>query len=341
MSSELEFDSLLLVSFGGPEGPDDVMPFLENVLRGKPVPPERKLEVADHYMHLGGVSPINEQNRNLLQAIRSKLPEYGIDLPIYWGNRNWHPLLADTLRTMRNDGRKRSLAFFTSIFSSYSGCRQYRENIAEARKEVMEEKQGLPPEIEKVRNGFNHPLFIEAQVQLLQTALAESKQPESLVLFSAHSIPMSMSEHCHYQQQLHEAAGLIAQQCGVSGWEVVYQSRSGPPTQPWLEPDICDRIRALASSGQTKRCVVVPLGFVSDHMEVLYDLDTEAKSVCQDLDIEFSRVQTVGTNEFFVRMICELISERVLGTARRFVGQGPALPDRCPDDCCLYPRLSR
>ena len=253
------FDSLLVLSFGGPEGHDDVIPFLENVLRGKNVPRERMLEVAEHYYQFEGVSPINAQNRALIAALETELRRRDIQLPIYWGNRNWHPLLVDTLRQMVADGRKRALAFFTSIFSSYSGCRQYRENIAVAQAAVGPQA----PQVEKVRMGFNHPEFIAAQSELLETALRKLVNPSTAtVLFSAHSIPLSMSENCRYVEQLRSAAELIAQAVGVPNWEIVYQSRSGPPSQPWLEPDVCDRIAQLATSG-VKSLALVPLGFIS------------------------------------------------------------------------------
>jgi protoporphyrin/coproporphyrin ferrochelatase len=240
-AGQIAYDSILLVSFGGPEGPDDVMPFLENVLRGKNVPRERMLEVAEHYQHFGGVSPINAQNRELMAAIESELRRRGIALPIYWGNRNWHPLFPDTLRQMAEDGKRRALAFFTSMFSCYSGCRQYRENILAAQEQVG----AGAPAVEKVRMGFNHPAFIEAQADLLRRALQQlgaAPGEEVTVLFAAHSIPMTMADNCRYVEQLRLSAGLIAAEVGHDSWEVVYQSRSGPPAQPWLEPDVCDRI---------------------------------------------------------------------------------------------------
>ncbi len=336
----MSYDSILLVSFGGPEGPDDVIPFLENVLRGKNVPRERMLEVAEHYQHFGGVSPINEQCRQLISAVEPELRRMGIDLPIYWGNRNWTPLLPDTLRQMRDEGKQHALAFFTNMFSCYSGCRQYRENIAAAREAVGPDA----PRVDKVRFGYNHPLFIQAQSELLRqslNALANQADDRIRVLFTAHSIPLSMSDHCNYVQQLKEASRLVAEAAGNPNWELVYQSRSGPPQQPWLEPDVCDRIEQLASEG-IAAVVIVPIGFVSDHMEVLFDLDTEAKDTCEKLGLGFVRTPSVGTHPAFVKMICELIQERLQASQDRpAIGNHPACHDVCPENCCLYPQQRR
>lgn len=340
MTNPYPFDSILLVSFGGPEGPEDVLPFLENVLRGKNVPRERMLEVVEHYQHFGGVSPINAQNRALIAALRGELDAAGISLPIYWGNRNWNPMLPDTLRQMRADGRHRAIAFFTSMFSCYSGCRQYRENIQVAQQEVGE---GVPA-VEKVRKGFNHPLFIEAQADLVRKSIlqiAEERRVAAQLLFTAHSIPMSMADNSNYVKQLKEAAKLVATAVGSENWELVFQSRSGPPQQPWLEPDVCDRIEQLKVSGTTD-VVIIPLGFVSDHMEVLFDLDTEAKDTCERLGLGMVRVPSVGTHRLFVKMICELIQERIENwSTRAAIGDLPASHDVCPVDCCLYPQQRR
>jgi len=352
MSDQTPFDSILLVSFGGPEGPDEVLPFLENVLRGKNVPRERMLEVVEHYQHFGGVSPINAQNRSLIAALRTELDANGIDLPIYWGNRNWHPMLAETLREMKADGRQRAVAFFTSMFSCYSGCRQYRENIQVAQQEVGE---GAPA-VQKVRKGFNHPLFIEAQADLVLQGLeqiAASKRAAVKLLFTAHSIPMSMADNSNYVKQLKEAARLVASKVTLKvassvastgnpeNWELVFQSRSGPPQQPWLEPDVCDRIEQLAAEGITD-VAIIPLGFVSDHMEVLFDLDTEAKDTCKKLGLGMVRVASVGTHPLFVKMICELLRERIEDWPNRAaIGDLPASHDVCPVDCCLYPQPRR
>ena len=336
MNTELPpFDSIILVSFGGPEGPDDVMPFLENVLRGKPVPRERMLEVAEHYNHFGGVSPINEQNRDLLNAMSEELSAAGIDLPIYWGNRNWHPMLPDTLQKMKDDGKKRALAFFTSMFSCYSGCRQYRENIAAAQEQVGPDA----PIVQKVRMGFNHPGFIEAMAKSVGDSLNTLQIPAAEVktLFTAHSIPMSMADNCDYVKQLTEACRLVAEANGISDWQLVFQSRSGPPQQPWLEPDVCDVINDLAKEQPPNGLIVAPIGFISDHMEVMFDLDEEASDTCKEHGIPFSRAATVGTTHSFVAMIRELIQERLEeGAEKRAMGPLGPWHDVCPQDCCLY-----
>ena len=330
------YDALLLVSFGGPEGPDDVMPFLENVLRGKNVPRERMLEVAEHYQHFGGVSPINQQNRDLIAAIEAELAAHGPKLPVYWGNRNWDPMLPDTLRQMAGDGVQRALAFFTSAFSSYSGCRQYRENIQVARDEVGPDA----PQVDKLRMFFNHPGFIEVNAEHAGDCLAkvpEQRRNQTLLLFTAHSIPLSMAENCRYETQLREASRLVAQSMGHERYELVYQSRSGPPQQPWLEPDVCDHLRSRHAEGDLQDVVLLPIGFLSDHMEVLFDLDTEARELCKELDIGFQRASTVGTHPRFVSMIRELIVERITGAADRpALGKVGASHDVCPVDCCTY-----
>jgi protoporphyrin/coproporphyrin ferrochelatase len=320
---------------------DDVIPFLENVLRGKNVPHERMLEVAEHYKHFGGVSPINQQCRELIAAVQTECNLRGLTLPIYWGNRNWNPLLPDTLRAMAADGKRRAICFFTSMFSCYSGCRQYRENLADAQSAV-----GVgAPLVEKVRMGFNHPRFIAAQRDCLLDALRqipEAERSSVTVLFCAHSIPMSMALNSRYEVQLREAAKLVCLAAGHEHWELVFQSRSGPPQQPWLEPDVCDRIKSLHADRKIKNCVVVPLGFISDHMEVLYDLDEEAANVCQEKGIHFVRAKTVGVHPEFVGMIVDLIEERLeTDTERPYVGDYGPSHDLCPANCCLYPQTGR
>ena len=330
----MTYDALLLVSFGGPEGPEDVLPFLENVLRGKNVPRERMLAVAEHYQHFGGVSPINGQNRELLAAIEEELRSRGISLPVYWGNRNWHPLLPDTLAQMQRDGVRRALGFFTSAFSSYSGCRQYRENIAAAQTAVGEGA----PQVDKLRVFFNHPGFIEPMIERTQAAFAQipaERREQAVLLFSAHSIPLSMAGNCQYEQQLREAARLIAQGVNHPEHRLVYQSRSGPPSQPWLEPDVGDVLKELAAAG-ARDVVLVPVGFISDHMEVMYDLDHEAHDLAGELGIHFVRAGTVGTHPRFVRMICELVQERIGGGERPALGTLGPSQDVCPVDCCKY-----
>jgi ferrochelatase len=330
------YDAVLLVSFGGPDGPDDVLPYLENVLRGRNVPRERMLEVAEHYYHFGGKSPINEQNRALLTALRAELDRRGPHLPVYWGNRNWHPLLTDTIRDMADAGVKRAIAFVTSAYSSYSGCRQYRENIAAACAALGERA----PQIDKIRVFFNHPGFVGPMADNVRRAVEqfpESVRAEVPVLFTAHSIPTSMADGCRYAAQLTEACRLVAEQAGVADWKLVYQSRSGPPTQPWLEPDICDAIRDRHANG-LRRVVVAPIGFISDHMEVLYDLDTEAADLCRDLEVEMVRAATVGTDPVFIGMVRDLIAERSgMLSDRAAIGQFPASHDVCPLDCCPAP----
>jgi protoporphyrin/coproporphyrin ferrochelatase len=341
------YDALLIVSFGGPDGPDDVIPFLENVLRGRNVPRERLLEVAQHYYHFGGRSPINQQNHALVAAIQHELVAHGSPLKVYLGNRNWHPLLADTLRQMGSDGIRRALAFVTSAFSSYSGCRQYRENIAAAQADVGP----AAPHVDKLRVFFNHPGFIEPMI--LRTLAAFDQIPadrrgDARLLFTAHSIPRAMADGCRYEEQLRESCRLIAdgvidslylpERTGVSEhWGPVYQSRSGPPQQPWLEPDINDYIRAEHARQRIRDLVVVPVGFISDHMEVVYDLDTETRQLCDELGVNMARVATVGTHPRFVRMIRELVEERLTDSPQRLAlgSLGPS-HDLCPDDCCLF-----
>ena len=331
------YDAILIVSFGGPEQRDDVIPFLENVLRGKPVPRERMLEVAEHYYHFGGVSPINGQVRDFIAALRPELDRAGIDLPIYWGNRNWHPLLPEAVQQMANDGKRRVLAVFTSAYSSYSGCRQYRENVIAAR----EATGANAPIIDKVRVFYNHPDFIAANVERIRSAfeqLPDASRSVARVAFTAHSIPMSMANNCNYVVQLNETCRLIASalELPADRWSLVYQSRSGRPGDPWLEPDIVDHIRTLPERG-VKSLVIAPVGFLSDHMEVLFDLDEEAHEVCRELGIEMARASTVGTHPLFVSMVRELIQERLGGTVeRRAIGLFGPNHDVCPTDCCLY-----
>ena len=337
----MNYDAILLVSFGGPEKPDDVMPFLENVLRGKNVPRQRMEAVSHHYYQFGGKSPINEQNRALLAALRSELERNGPQLPIYWGNRNWHPMLTDTLAQMKADGARRALAFVTSAYSSYSSCRQYLENIAAARVFAGE---GAPI-IDKIRAYYNHPLYIAATAEKVQEALeqmAPERRAAAHIVFTAHSIPSAMAEHCLYSQQLTEAARLVSAQLGREPGPVVFQSRSGPPTQPWLAPDILDHLRTVAAEGQAKDVVIVPIGFVSDHMEVVYDLDTEARALSAELGLNMVRAACVGTHPKFVAMIRELILERAMPSLeRRSLGSMGASHDVCPKGCCPLQIMAR
>jgi ferrochelatase len=325
----MHYDAIVLVSFGGPESEADVIPFLENVLRGKNVPRDRMLEVAEHYYHFGGKSPINDQNRVLLSRLREELETRGPNLPVYWGNRNWQPYLTGAVAQMKQDGVGRALAFVTSAYSSYSGCRQYREDIERAR----EAAGPGAPVIDKIRAFYNHPGFIETMIQNVKTALSEL--PAALVLFTAHSVPLSMARTSRYEQQIREASALVAAALNIPHWQLVWQSRSGPPTQPWLEPDIGDVLRQT----EAPDVVVVPIGFLSDHMEVLYDLDEEARHICRERGIRMVRAATAGAHPRFVSMIRELIQERIEEWNNRpALGILGANHDVCPLDCCPTPR---
>lgn len=331
-----DYDALLVMSFGGPEGPDDVLPFLENVTRGRNVPRERLEEVAHHYEQFGGKSPINDQNRALITALERELATHGPRLPVYFGNRNWHPFLTDTLRRMRADGVRRALMFVTSAYSSYSGCRQYREDVQRAQTELG----AGAPAIDKLRVFYNHPGFVEPNAENLRRALERvpDGQRPARVFFTAHSVPVGMARSSAYEAQLREAARLVAAAAGVTDWRLAWQSRSGPPTVPWLEPDILDELGRVAREG-ARHVVVQPLGFISDHMEVLFDLDVEAAERAHELGLGFTRVPTVGTHPDFVAMIRELIVERFdPGAARRALGHlGPA-HDVCALTCCMPQR---
>ena len=342
----MNYDALLLVSFGGPEGTADVIPFLERVLKGPRVPRERMSEVAEHYHHFGGVSPINGQNRALIAALERELETRNLPLPVYWGNRNWHPLLTDTVRRMAGDGVKRALALVTSAYSSYSNCRQYLENIAEARREAG---SGAPA-IDKIRPFFHHPGFVETMTARVRDALdrlPEKRRASAHLVYTAHSIPLAMARECAYEAQLREVSRLISKRAGASSWALAFQSRSGPPAQPWLEPDVCDYIRSFYASagGRANRAdradradrdiVLIPVGFVSDHMEVVYDLDVEARACCDELGVRMVRAETAGIHPRFVGMIAELVEERLsASTARPATGVLDPWPDHCPPGCC-------
>ncbi len=330
------YDAILLIAFGGPEQPDDVIPFLENVLRGRNVPRERMLEVAGHYYHFGGVSPINRQMRELIPLLEGELRESGPHLPVYWGNRNWPPMLLDTLREMREAGVRRAMAFVMSAYSSYSGCRQYLEDIARAREAVG---PGAP-EIDKLRVFYNHPGFIEPAAERVREAFArlpEDRCRTAALVYTAHSIPVSMAANARYETQLGEACGLVSQRLGRPDWRLVFQSRSGPLSQPWLGPDIGDHLRELHAAG-TRDVVVVPIGFISDHMEVLFDLDTEARELCGSLGMNMVRAATVGNHPQFVSMIRELVLERMGQLPPRWLGDHGPSHDVCEPDCCAPPR---
>jgi ferrochelatase len=358
------YDAFLLVSFGGPEGPDDVMPFLQNVTRGRGVPPERLARVAEHYYAFGGVSPINQQCRDLLAAVRADFAASGLSLPLYWGNRNWAPYLTDTVRAMAGHGVRRAVAFVTSAYSSYSSCRQYLDDIERARAAVG----GDAPEIDKIRRFFNHPGFIEPFADNARVALATlpaEVRGDAHLVFTAHSIPVAMADSSgpagggRYVAELAEAARLVAERIcgGTHPWSLAYQSRSGPPSQPWLGPDVRDHLGKLAKSG-TRAVVVIPVGFVSDHMEVRHDLDAEAAQTAESLGLAFARAATPGVSPRFASMITELVRERMAlpedtdpdkptldstvsdntmpgDEASRAALGGLGVPSQtCPADCC-------
>jgi ferrochelatase len=336
----VSFDALLLLSFGGPEGPDDVMPFLRNVTRGRGVPDERLALVAAHYEHFGGVSPINEQNRALIEALRVEFAAHGIGLPVYWGNRNWQPYVADAVAQMRDDRVQRALVLATSATASYSGCRQYREDLAGAQESVG----AGAPSLVKLRHFFDHPGFIEAQASRVRDALATVSGDARLV-FTAHSVPVSMNEASGpeanglYLAQQRETARLVSEALRGAGasFDLVWQSRSGPPQVPWLEPDVNDHLRALATDG-VRTVVVTPSGFVSDHVEVRWDLDEEARATASSLGMEFARAATVGTHPAFVSAIRELVAEQLVGAPPRSLGALGLCGIDCPPGCCPAPR---
>jgi len=358
-----EYDAFLLVSFDGPEGPADVMPFLENVTRGRGVPRDRLAEVARHYDLFGGVSPINQQCRDLLTAIGKDFAAAGLDLPLYWGNRNWHPYLTGTVAQMAADGVRHAIAFVTSAYGSYSGCRQYLDDIEAAR------AQAGPgaPRVDKIRHFFNHPGFIATVAQAARAAIGQLPAcvaDDAWLVFTAHSVPEAMAAASGptgglYPAQLAEAARLVAGELARAEgrerhWRLAYQSRSGPPSVPWLGPDIGDQLSELSASGAAA-VVVIPVGFVSDHMEVLFDLDTEAAGLASRLGLPMVRAATPGTDHRFVSMITELVNERGwarsagAGKAERggqraqapVLGWLPVAPDYCPNDCCRLPAARR
>lgn len=325
-------DAILLVGFGGPEGPDDVTPFLENVLRGRVASPDRMREVAGHYEAFGGVSPINAQMRALRTALEAELAQHGPPLPVYWGNRNWHPMLRETLARMSEDGIRHALAFVTSAYSSYSGCRQYLEDIRRAREALG----ASAPEVGKLRVFYDHPGFVAAHADHVRAALRQVAEPGrggARLLFTAHSLPAVMAAGSDYELQLREACRLVADALGRERFDLAFQSRGGPPTQAWLGPDVEERLRALAAEG-VRDVVVSPIGFVSDHMEVLYDLGISAAALARTLGLNLVRAATPGTHPAFVAMIRELILERTAGAARRGLGRLPPRPGDCPPDCC-------
>ncbi|MFF0613012.1 ferrochelatase [Nocardia tengchongensis] len=341
-----EVDALLLLSFGGPERPEDVMPFLENVTRGRGVPPERLAEVAQHYLHFGGVSPINALNLDIIKAIEAEFGSRGIDLPVYFGNRNWHPLVEATVEGMRADGVRSALVFPTSAWGGYSGCLQYQEDITRARAAVAD-----APELVKLRQYFDHPLFVEAFADAIRAAVAElpqDKRDSARLVFTAHSVPVSAdiasgppAEQRLYSRQVAEAARLCAAATGFDAYDLVWQSRSGPPQVPWLDPDIVDHLDALADQG-VDSVVVCPVGFVSDHLEVIWDLDNEAKERAAELRMAFARAATPGPDPRFARMVADLVQEYLTAAAPArlsdITGLGCTVDGApCVVGCCALP----
>jgi ferrochelatase len=334
----MNYDAVLVVSFGGPESREEVIPFLETVLRGRNIPRERMLAVAEHYYHFEGKSPINQQTRELISALEAELKRNGPSVPIYWGNRNWHPFLADTLRKMKQDGIGRAVGFVTSAYSSYSGCRQYREDIAGAQRAAG----AGAPEVEKLRAFFNHPAFVEVTVERVRDALSAipaDAQENVQVVYTAHSIPLAMANSCDYVKQLEEVRRLVSMALGQKNDALVYQSRSGAPGQPWLGPDVLEYLREVKGGNLASAVVLAPISFISDHMEVLYDLDVEARQLCLGLGLPMRRAGTAGVHPKFVGMIRELILERMNPAwERRAVGALGPRADTCAENCCPAPQ---
>ena len=341
------YEAVLLVSFGGPERPEEVVPFLQNVTRGRGIPTERLAEVGRHYMLFGGKSPINDQCRSLLTALTNELRSRGLRLPLYWGNRNWSPYLHDELRAIERDGYRRVLVVVTSAYPSYSSCRQYRENLFDA-------AQGTQIQIDRIRHYANHPGFVEASVDASLQALERlgERADEARLVFVTHSIPTAMAETAGpvprgdrgayvdwHAAVASEVAQRVAERHGRSFYsDLVYCSRSGPASQPWLEPDINDHLRQLAADG-AQAVVVVPIGFVSDHMEVVFDLDTEAAATAEECGVAFARASTAGDHPAFVSGLVDLMVERAAAARgeepeRSFVGSAPVGWYECRADCC-------
>lgn len=306
----MDFDAVLLLSFGGPEGPEEVRPFLENVTRGRGVPPERLDEVAEHYLHFGGVSPINGINRALIDEIRAELAERGEELPVYFGNRNWAPYIEDTVAAMRDDGVRRAAVFCTSAWGGYSGCTQYQEDIVRARRAVGDGA----PELVKLRQYFDHPLMVAMFADAIAEAAAtlpDELRGEARLVFTAHSIPLRAASRCGedlYARQVAYASRLVAAAAGYDDYDQVWQSRSGPPQVPWLEPDISDHLGALAQAGTTA-VIVCPIGFVADHIEVVWDLDSELREQAQQAGVALARASTPNAQRRFAKLAVELLDE--------------------------------
>ncbi len=317
----MEFDAVLLLSFGGPEGPEQVRPFLENVTRGRNVPPERLDHVAEHYMHFGGVSPINGINQALIAQLRAELVAQGLELPVYFGNRNWEPYVEDTVATMRDNGIQRAAVFTTSAWSGYSSCTQYVEDIARARRAAGSKA----PELVKLRTYFDHPLFVEMFAGAVAAA-AEALPADARLVFTAHSVPVGADQRLGpklYSRQVAYAARLVATAAGYADYDLAWQSRSGPPQVPWLEPDVADHLTTLAGCGTTA-VIVCPIGFVADHIEVVWDLDHELRSQAEAAGIAFARAATPNADRRLARVAADLIDELRCGRApSRIAGPDP------------------
>ena len=329
-----DYDAVLVVSFGGPEGPEEVMPFLDRVLAGRPVPPTVKARIAARYARFGGVSPINAHTREFIAALTNELAVHGPLLPVYWGNRNSAPFLADTLGQMAADGVGRVIAFVTSMFGSYSGCRQYREDLFRAAEEV-----DAAPRIDKLRVAYNHPGFVSAMADRVSEERKRAPKGSAL-LFTAHSLPQSMASNADYEAQLREACGLVAQRVGDDCWRLAFQSNNARTGDPWLAPTVEESLASIAAAGRSS-VVVAPIGFVCDHMEVVMDLDVEARACAEGLGLDYCRAPTVGTHPAYVDMVRQLIVERMSANPERpCLGQRGPNPDYCAPDCCLSGRPS-
>jgi ferrochelatase len=321
----VNFEAVLLLSFGGPEGPEQVRPFLENVTRGRNVPPERLDEVAEHYLHFGGVSPINRINLALITQLRAELVDHGLDLPVYFGNRNWEPYVEESVSTMRDNGIRRAAVFTTSAWSGYSSCTQYVEDIARARRVTAPDA----PELVKLRPYFDHPLFVEMFAEAIAAAaetLPAGLRGDARLVFTAHSVPVTADQRCGpqlYSRQVAYATRLVAAVAGYSDYDLTWQSRSGPPQVPWLEPDVADHLTTLAAAG-TKAVIVCPIGFVADHIEVVWDLDHELRLQAETAGIAFARATTPNADRRFARLAAGLIDELRLDQApARVTGPDP------------------
>lgn len=336
------FDALLVLSFGGPEGPDQVMPFLENVTRGRGIPRERLESVAEHYLHFGGVSPINGINRALIEQIERELAARGETVPVYFGNRNWEPYIEDTVARMRDDGVRRAAVFTTSAWGGYSGCVQYQEDIVRG----LAAAGAGAPELDKLRQYFDHPLLIDMFADAI--ADAASTLPDHLrdgarLVFTAHSIPLRAASRCGpdlYRRQVEYTAGLVAAAAGYADYDQVWQSRSGPPAVPWLEPDVGDHLETLAAQG-TEAVIVCPVGFVADHIEVVWDLDNELAEQASAAGVAFARAATPNASARFASLVVDLIDELRLGLPQARTGVGGVVPgyggsvngQLCTPDC--------